>query len=634
MPGLSVSDVVNVSINLAPVAVPLRNFGTLCIAGPSTSIDVSQRIRAYTTLDGVAADFGTTAPEYLAANLYFAQQPRPAILYVGRWAQTASAAVLHGGLLTTALQTTLLAQLKLVTNGTFQITIDGILRTVAASPAYIQGGPFASTGTPPTAQDTLVTTLSAITNGAFKLTIDGTNKDTGLIDFKTVPLAGVTTTDKLTDAALRINTGLQIGALKATCTWDSAFGGFVVRSATTGVASTITAATAGAAGTDISATLKLTTALLAQSPITPGSTGMNFTNITNLNGAATIITAALTSGHCWFDGDNFHIEASSYGTASTITYASATGTGQDISTPLHLTQATGASVPVNGIAAETPLAAAVALRSHPEWYGLQLVSATMPTTSDHVAVANFIEACDPVSLYGYTSQDTAVIDPTITTDVASQMKALQFTRTFGQYSSSSPYACASIFGRAFTVDFEGSNTVITLKFKTEPGVAGEQLTETAAAALKLKNCNVFVYYSNDVAIVQEGVMCSGMFFDERHNMDWIANRVQTDLFNVLYTSNTKIPQTNAGIHILTTTVEHALQQGVVNGTIAPGQWNAPGFGQIDYGQFLPKGYYVWAPLVEDQPQAIREARIAPTIQAAIKLAGAVHKANVIINVNR
>jgi hypothetical protein len=258
----------------------------------------------------------------------------------------------------------------------------------------------------------------------------------------------------------------------------------------------------------------------------------------------------------------------------------------------------------------------------------------MPTTSDHIAVANFIEACDPVSLYGYTSQDTGVIDATITTDIASQMKALGFTRTFGQYSSSSPYACASIFGRAFTVDFEGSNTVITLKFKTEPGVAGEQLTETAAAALRLKNCNVFVYYSNDVAIIQEGVMASGMFFDERHNMDWVANRVQTDLFNILYTSNTKIPQTNAGIHILTTTVEHALQQGVVNGTIAPGQWNATGFGQIEFGQFLPKGYYVWAPLVEDQPQAIREARIAPTIQAAIKLAGAVHKANVIINVNR
>jgi len=110
--------------------------------------------------------------------------------------------------------------------------------------------------------------------------------------------------------------------------------------------------------------------------------------------------------------------------------------------------------------------------------------------------------------------------------------------------------------------------------------------------------------------------------------------VQTDLFNVLYQAPTKIPQTNQGIHILVTTVENSLAQGVTNGLIAPGQWNAPGFGQISYGQMLPKGFYVWAPLLESQPQSIREQRIAPTIQAAIKLAGAVHKANVIINVNR
>jgi hypothetical protein len=49
---------------------------------------------------------------------------------------------------------------------------------------------------------------------------------------------------------------------------------------------------------------------------------------------------------------------------------------------------------------------------------------------------------------------------------------------------------------------------------------------------------------------------------------------------------------------------------------------------------LPKGYYVWAPLVESQPQSIREQRIAPTIQCAIKLAGAIHRAFVIVNVNR
>jgi hypothetical protein len=104
MPGLSVSDVVKVSINLAPLAVPVRNFGAVCIAGPSTVIDTKERLRLYTSIDGIAADFGSSAPEYLAGLAFFSQAPRPAFCYVGRFAQTAASAILHGGRMTAAQQ--------------------------------------------------------------------------------------------------------------------------------------------------------------------------------------------------------------------------------------------------------------------------------------------------------------------------------------------------------------------------------------------------------------------------------------------------------------------------------------------------------------------------------------------------
>ncbi|ELJ9363915.1 DUF3383 family protein, partial [Salmonella enterica] len=65
------------------------------------------------------------------------------------------------------------------------------------------------------------------------------------------------------------------------------------------------------------------------------------------------------------------------------------------------------------------------------------------------------------------------------------------------------------FGRAFTVNFNGSNTTITLKFKQEPGVTYETLDLSQAKALDAKNCNVYVYYQNDTAILQQGVMSSG-----------------------------------------------------------------------------------------------------------------------------
>jgi hypothetical protein len=86
--------------------------------------------------------------------------------------------------------------------------------------------------------------------------------------------------------------------------------------------------------------------------------------------------------------------------------------------------------------------------------------------------------------------------------------------------------------------------------------------------------------------------------------------------------------------MLTNTADGGLSQGVTNGLIAAGRWNAPGFGELQQGDLLARGWYCFANSVDDQDQADREARIAPLIQIAVKLAGAIHFANVLINVNR
>jgi len=214
------------------------------------------------------------------------------------------------------------------------------------------------------------------------------------------------------------------------------------------------------------------------------------------------------------------------------------------------------------------------------------------------------------------------------------MKALTLKRTFVQYSSSAAFASASIFGRAFTVDFDGSQTTLTIKFKQEPGVVAESLTETQAAALAAKNCNVFVNYNNSTSIVQNGTMADGHFFDEIHGTDWLEDDIQTDIYNLLFTSPTKIAQTDSGINRIVGRISARLEQAVTNGLVAPGVWNGPDIGALSSGDTLSKGYYVYAPPVATQSQADREARKAPVIQCAIKLAGAVHSSNIIVNVNR
>ena len=285
-------------------------------------------------------------------------------------------------------------------------------------------------------------------------------------------------------------------------------------------------------------------------------------------------------------------------------------------------------------AVETLLQAVNACLQYTNWYGLAIADSADLVEADVISVAAAIEASSLSRILAVTTADVNVLVSGNTDNIGYKLKAADYSRTFWQYSSSSKYAAISAFGRAFTVNFTGNNTTITLKFKTEPGVTHETLTTAQASAIDAINGNVYVYYANDTAIIQQGVMANGDFFDERHGLDWLQNYVQTNLYNLLYTSTTKIPQTDAGVTRLMTNVEASLDQAVNNGLVAPGVWNGGTIGQIESGDTLTKGYYVHADSVENQAQSDREARKSPVIQAAIKLAGAIHYADVQINVVR
>jgi hypothetical protein len=171
-------------------------------------------------------------------------------------------------------------------------------------------------------------------------------------------------------------------------------------------------------------------------------------------------------------------------------------------------------------------------------------------------------------------------------------------------------------------------------YKQLPGVLPEVLTETQATTLKDKRCNVYAEYQNDTAIVQYGTMAGDAYFDEIHGLDWFKDAVQNACYNLLYQSKTKIPQTDAGVNQLVNACASVCEEAVNNGLVAAGVWNADGFGQLERGDYLKTGYYIYAQPIALQSQADREERKAPPIQIAIKLAGAIHTVDLIIDVNR
>lgn len=361
---------------------------------------------------------------------------------------------------------------------------------------------------------------------------------------------------------------------------------------------------------------------------------MDFTGVTNLNAVAAIINAALVGCTVVYDSvrKRFVFTSVAIGVGASVSFLTAAG-GTDISAMLGGAEGDG-GYEADGIAEETALECVTLMDSRfgRTWYGATIPELT--NSVDHLAVAGFIEASTNKHVYGVSTDDAGSISAVSTTDIGYLLDAAGYRRTMWQYSSTVLYPICSFMGRAITVNYGGQNTVITMMFKQEPGIVAEELTPTQIDALEAKNGNVFAAYENDTAIVEPGKMASGDFVDEITGTDWLAVAVQTEVYNLLYTSTTKIPQTDAGMHMLTTAVEGICSQAVANGLLAAGIWGSQGFGTLESGAYMPKGFYVYAAPVSTQSAADRSARRSVPIQIAAKLAGAIHTVDIAISVNR
>jgi len=498
--GLSVSRLISVSVSLTAVGAQFANVNSFLIMGESDVIDTQTRIMSFNNSASVAAMFGTTAPEYLAAVAFFSQSPQPGQLYIGRWAHAPVAGRLICGQLSPAQQA--MGNWTTITAGQFKIQVDA-----AASPVNVTCPTFA-----------------AATN--------------------------------LNQVATAITTGMTTASVPATCTWNGQQ--FVFKSNTTGVNSKV-------------------------SYLTPGN-------------------------------------------------------ASDISVQLAGTAALGARS-VAGVAAETALQAVIALDQGPDYWMFFSDDASPDiVAADHQAIASYIESAANPHIYGFTTSDPNALNPTVNSDIGSILQAEGLQHTFIFWSQETPYAAESAIGRIITTNFQGSNTQMTLAYKQMPGITPDPLSNANADALNGKGYNYYSMYNNGVAIITNGwCVCSSptanqVFIDEIYGALALANEIQTNIFNLLVEDN-KVPQTDAGNHLLACQMEVALDAFVLNGYLAPGTWNSNGFGQLAQGDFLPKGYYVYTPPISSQVQSQRAARMSVPFQIAAKTAGAIQSVDVALTIN-
>ena len=210
---LPISSVVNVGISVGAVFPSRAGFGTLNIITSDTSvIGSAERIRSYSNIEGVAADWPANSEVLKAATSYFSQNPRPTSLKVS-------------------------------------------VRFTNNVSAELRGASL------PDSDADFLNTLVLITDGSFNISIDGVNNDITGINF-----TGDASYD---DAAATIQTAIQAvatgGYVGATCTHDG--NRFFITSGTSGATSTISylSTVSPSTGTDLSSLLKLDQSLATKS---------------------------------------------------------------------------------------------------------------------------------------------------------------------------------------------------------------------------------------------------------------------------------------------------------------------------------------------------------------------------------
>jgi hypothetical protein len=135
MPTIAISDQVNVTVSVGTPGLSAQAFGTTLITGLSARLPATDRIRFYSSLSAVAADFQTSDEEYKAAQVWFAAQGVPQLAIARRWTSAVSGG-LYGALLTSAQQA--LALFTAVTNGGFDVSLNGVNKQLTALDFHLQ----------------------------------------------------------------------------------------------------------------------------------------------------------------------------------------------------------------------------------------------------------------------------------------------------------------------------------------------------------------------------------------------------------------------------------------------------------------------------------------------------------------
>lgn len=261
-----------------------------------------------------------------------------------------------------------------------------------------------------------------------------------------------------------------------------------------------------------------------------------------------------------------------------------------------------------------------------EWYGV-CVADTL-TSAEIQAIGAYVETIIASFFY----EDSTAADKTsATTDVFSAMKGLNYRRSFGIYSTSQ-FAAAAAMGLAMGMNDGTANSAGTMAYKKLTGIVTDDLSAAEVGFLQGKNANYYVTRGGTYDLLEKGVCADGSWYDEVLGLDQLAYEIQRNCMDILSTSRTKVPYTDAGVKQFVVAVNEACNGAVERGFLTPGIWRGAATLDLENGDALPAGYLTQAVSVNDRPLTEKQLRICPPIYVCAILAGAIHSVKIKVNV--
>jgi hypothetical protein len=198
---------------------------------------------------------------------------------------------------------------------------------------------------------------------------------------------------------------------------------------------------------------------------------------------------------------------------------------------------------------------------------------------------------------------------------------------------------AAYASRGLSVNFAGALQASTMNMKQLVGFLPDStLTQTDLNTCQSTGVDIYPPFGFQGLVATGNLFTSGAngFFDQIYNQFWMTFALQVAGFDYLAQTNTKIPQTETGMDGLKNAYRNVMQQAVTAGVLAPGAWNSSTvFGNVTnlINAVAAIGFYVYSLPVAQQSVAARNARQAPLIQIAAKMAGAIHTSSVVVQIN-